>query len=469
MRKTFGAVLVLFLMFSFAACGAPAQESIQTTAASAAVSVSTSAAAASSVPDKTAGTAAENTAKTEPAPALVEFSDPVLESKVRKAINKPEGGITVTEAEAVTDLNVSNLHYPKDEWDKVPDSDKIHDISALAYFPNLVSLDIALNAIEDISVLASLTKLEKLEAPMNRIKDISAIAGLTSLRHAVFWNNEIADISPVQNLTELEVLSFFQNRVHDIGALGGLKKLTTLELRDNYIVDFRAILDILPNLTEKDFDAILPTDPIVFSDPVLEKRVRAAMNKPDGDITAAEALEVTVLSLGNEWQESIPADTQITDISSLKYFAKLGKLELFFHNITDISVLSYMPELFILDLNGNVDIHDISPLSNLSNMKMLNLSGLRCEDMSPLASLSRLEWLSISYTFVKDIGPLAGLTSLMALYMENVIVNDFTPISKLKKLTTLYIPSASDEKSAPDLSPLKDIYPQLTDKNFELK
>ena len=45
-----------------------------------------------------------------------------------------------------------------------------------------------------------------------------------------------------------------------------------------------------------------PTWTVEFTDPTLEAMVRAAMCKPDGDITLADAEDVTVLSLSYEWQ-----------------------------------------------------------------------------------------------------------------------------------------------------------------------
>lgn len=46
-----------------------------------------------------------------------------------------------------------------------------------------------------------------------------------------------------------------------------------------------------------------PTWTVEFTDPTLEAMVRAAMCKPDGDITLAEAEVVTELKLGVDWQQ----------------------------------------------------------------------------------------------------------------------------------------------------------------------
>ena len=49
-----------------------------------------------------------------------------------------------------------------------------------------------------------------------------------------------------------------------------------------------------------------PTRTVEFTDPTLEAMVRAAMCKPDGDITLADAEAVTALNLSYEWQRLLP-------------------------------------------------------------------------------------------------------------------------------------------------------------------
>ncbi|MPM48742.1 Internalin-A [bioreactor metagenome] len=402
----------------------------------------------------------ENTPVASVSDKAIEFADVNLERMIRAQLQKPEGDITISDAEAVTELHLNQA-------EDAPDSEKIQDISPLKYFKNVKKLDIFNNMIKDISVLSNLSNLEELEAPKNRITDISALSGLTNLRHAVFWQNQISDLKPVAGLTNLEVFSVTDNRVTDVSPLKDLTKLSCLELRGNYIIDFSPITDILQNITVTDgFQVIQPEDKIFFSDPVLEERVRETINKPTGDITVADALKVTELDLPNEWQENIPYEMQIHDISPLMYFCNLFKLSLPNHAISDISAVSYMPNLSILDLNDSRE-YDLSPVSNLHNLKMLNISGWRGSDLSPLSELTQLDELNISYTQVVNIEPLAGLSNLNALFAEAPI-KDFTPISKLKNLKSLYVMAAFEDKYNPDLSPLKDIYPNLTNKNFEM-
>jgi internalin A len=209
----------------------------------------------------------------EPTPAVVVFTDEVLEEKVRAAMNKPSGDITLAEAEAVTELDLSI-----EPGKPLP---RIKDISALIYFTNLTTLKLAwsFNSNEaevDISPLAGLTKLIALYINSNGITDISALAGLTDMLDLKIWGNKITDISALSGMTMMEDLWMQGNQITDISALSGMTdlswlymdenqitdvtplagktKLTNLKLAGNPIEDLSPLAEIYPNLTEKDFE-----------------------------------------------------------------------------------------------------------------------------------------------------------------------------------------------------------------------
>lgn len=63
----------------------------------------------------------------------IDFGDDTLEALVRAAIDKPEGEITVADAEQITQLELSQQGID-------PEQPYIHDLSALRYFTNLTYL-----------------------------------------------------------------------------------------------------------------------------------------------------------------------------------------------------------------------------------------------------------------------------------------------------------------------------------------
>ena len=158
-------------------------------------------------------------------------------------------------------------------------------------------------------------------------------------------------------------------------------------------MDYSVLKDIYPNLTEKDFEPVAEPQPISFNDAVLEQKIREALNLPSGDITMADTRSLTALSIGNQWQESIPDEIAVKNIDALKYFPNLEKLEMQNNGIYSITTLRIMKNLTILDLSNN-PVRDIHALASFSNLKQLNLSGslVNAEELASLAGLTNLDW-----------------------------------------------------------------------------
>lgn len=468
MKRFFALALVALLSFSFA-CASPAAQSEPASAAT---------------PASEPEAAAPQTEEIDPN-TVIEFQDDALESGIRNALNKPEGDILVSDALAVTELN---LEMDGGDW-SIP---RIQNLDALKYFKNLTYLNLGW-ALQnggrgvDLSPLSGLTQLNDLQLPCTDINDLSPLSTLVNLSFLSIWGcrtitdisalsemkrlyslqihgNYISDLGPLSGLSELGVLTAQENVIQDVSALSGCTKLTTLFLSNNLISDYTPLAGMYSNLEEKDFSLEDVPQPIDFQDPVLEQKVREALGIPEGDITFLQTKDITDLQLGNPWAETIPEEIKIKEIGALKCFPNLFNLSLNFNGVSQLDVLRAMPNLGMLDLNGN-PVQNIQAIASCTKLSWLNLSGCLMEDLSALAGLSELESLLLSYSpCIKDLEPLAALTSLKELRLENVLL-DLTPVSGLTNLKTLYI--AQDENL--DLSPLAEIYPNLTDKNFEMQ
>ena len=208
---------------------------------------------------------------------VIAFDDAALETYVRAAIGKPEGDITVADAQAVTELELSQMGVDKNQ-------PYIHNLTALKYFTNLTYLGLGYavqnaddpTAPVDISPLAGLTKLESLQMGGLVIDDLSAVAnlkslisltvfngeqaldltplaGLTSLEALTLRNNEITDISALKGLTNLRYLDLEGNQITDVTPLAGLTNMNRLFLSNNPVTDFTPLAEIRANLEEWDF------------------------------------------------------------------------------------------------------------------------------------------------------------------------------------------------------------------------
>ena len=107
------------------------------------------------------------------------------------------------------------------------------------------------------------------------------------------------------------------------------------------------------------------------------------------------------------------------DAEALKYCTKVKYLDVGHNEIlTDISFVSYMPELEAAVLAMN-NIADLSPLASCKKLEYLEIqTNARITDLSPLASCTELEHLNIANCRnFSDITPLFGLNKLKRLWL----------------------------------------------------
>lgn len=193
----------------------------------------------------------------------VVFDNALLEARVRTAMNRPDGAITVADAEAVTELDLSN------ESPGAPENERLTEIGALVRFTNLRSLMLDWNNVDDISPLSGLTQLETLHLNGNEdIQDFSPLKGLTGMKDIMlvgcpitgvnvqacdgmtslvsFWveSTQLHDISIVGRFTDLERLVLLNCRIRDISPLKQLKHLTYADLKQNPIEDLTPLLEL---------------------------------------------------------------------------------------------------------------------------------------------------------------------------------------------------------------------------------
>ncbi len=278
MKRVVRMILAGALALSLAACGTPL--AVETPVPTAAPTVAPTA-------DPTPEPLAE---------PVVEFTDDALEDMVREAMGKPEGDITVAEAEAVERFDF-RVQDPSSS-----STPRIKDISALQYFKNLQSLDLSYHQIEDLAPLAGMKNLFALYYfDARSVKDFSALSELTGMMDLIissdsFTNADmqrlvgmtkmemlwiqggkeltdisivtnfknlqrlniefsgVTDLSPAAGLTSLVEVSLRGSDVSDVSPLKDLVNLKSLYLEDCPVTDYSPLADIYPNLENKDFE-----------------------------------------------------------------------------------------------------------------------------------------------------------------------------------------------------------------------
>ena len=121
---------------------------------------------------------------------------------------------------------------------------------------------------------------------------------------------------------------------------------------------------------------------------------------------------------------------------SINEQGQITSLNLSKNNLTDISFLSNLVDVEILDIRDN-NITDISPVSNMLKLRQLVLDKNLILDISPLANLTNLTTLFFDNNKVSDISPLQNLTQLTTLWFNHNFVTDISPLSNLHQLKEL--------------------------------
>ena len=230
MKKLISMLMLLVLVCSLSACstGAKPTEATDVTA--------TPEASATPAPTPTE------------APEAIVFFDPYFEDAVRTALNKPEGDITVPEAQEVTVLDLRNA-----DWDAMnAENGGIKDISDLKYFPNLKELHLDFNDFHDISPVSALTNLTILSFNGVSLTDLTPLSSLTKLVQLSFnwgYNPEgsfpaVDTLDFMKGMKDLEILEARQQGIKDISALAELPKLWSVFIEGNLITDISPLANI---------------------------------------------------------------------------------------------------------------------------------------------------------------------------------------------------------------------------------
>jgi Leucine-rich repeat (LRR) protein len=190
-----------------------------------------------------------------------------------------------------------------------------------------------------------------------------------------------------------------------------------------------------------------------FPDPVLEQAVRDEIGRPFGFITKSDLARVTHLEVGF-------GHGQISQLEGIENCTGLEELLLGAHwDLVNITPLANLTHLKILQIS-NCAINDISPLSTLSQLTHLILNHNEITDVGPLSNLASLSVLQIHYNTIENINPLANLINLTELDLEGNNVTDISALSSLSKLTSLTLNSnpCSDMTALSHLSELRTLF-----------
>ena len=305
----------------------------------------------------------------------------VTEAEIKTLTSLGAGGDVLTGLEKATNLTTLYLYG------------RITNLSALSRLTNLTSLYLG-SSITDISTLPSLTNLTTLYLESN-ITDISTLPSLTNLT-TLYLYGRITNLSALSRLTNLTTL--YLGDITDISTLPSLTNLTTLDMGFPFgWTRTCQLTGTLPGAwSEPGTWSELPNAPRILNLSALSRLTNLTSLNLNGrspsDISALAGLtKLTHLYLRSVYvdhtagtslgQTAIYRDHQTVDCGSLPDI---------YNFIPNISALSGLTNLTVLDLTGTF-VEDLSPLA--SN------TGLGTGDRVSLANNNRLSYPSI-YTHI---------------------------------------------------------------------
>jgi Leucine-rich repeat (LRR) protein len=140
--------------------------------------------------------------------------------------------------------------------------------------------------------------------------------------------------------------------------------------------------------------------------------------------------------------DTIP--TNVSEVySRLKQFTKTPEINISYKfQFIDLEPLSELTELKLIDCSNTL-IADLSPLRNLNQLDAIYFSGTQVFDLTPLQYSVNIKEIYCFNTLIDNLNVLAGFKQLEKLYCFNTRIATFDPISEM---TTLQSIRASNTK-----------------------
>lgn len=304
----------------------------------------------------------------------------------------------------------------------------ITSLEALTRMPNLTEVRANHTQIQSLAPLARLKKLLLFECAHTPISDLLPLMDLQELKFLDVQHTAVSNLSPLSQLKNLRQLNCDDTPVEDLSPLSGLESLDTVYCDNTQVT--------IGNVRELSSNAL-----IVFQSGDLETwwaRLPAAWKKVFqehvrmGDHPSREKLnEVAGLRTLN-----ISGNREITNLSPLKKLYRLSELSVEDTRVSSLAPVADLSTLKILKCSRS-PVADLDPLRFHKNLRMLNIENTPVEDLEPLTNLTDMEDIVCAGTQVKDLKPLEGMGKLVSLDISNTGVRSLKPLELLSELRSL--------------------------------
>ena len=305
------------------------------------------------------------------------IKDPYLDNGLKMILNKAQD-----EELTVSDLEeLTVVDLP---------SSGIRSLSGLEYAVHLTHLRIPYNQVEDLSPLKDMTTLREVDITNNYVSSIDPLEKNTEMGRLIVSNNAITSLRVTSNFPRLHTLYAGGNQITSLDGLSGAASLRTLDIN---------------------FNKVESVEPLV---------------------------NMTTLV------ELLASSNQIKNIFVLTKLPNLQILDLNRNGITDASYINDLPKSIVslkLGYNPFSNINELQNISHLTNLEILDLSGLKLKSLTPFQDLQQLTHLNVSDNQISSLGPLADLRSLTDLDVSKNQIFNLTPLQQMNNIQSLNLSS----------------------------
>ena len=216
---------------------------------------------------------------------------------------------------------------------------------------------------------------------------------------------------------------------------------------------------------------------VSFEEPLIEQAVRLSLDKTaDEPILEEDLLSVNALyifgdqAVGNGEAYEKEHGRMVTEganlrnggiqsLNDLKQMRHLKFLHIALQDITDLSALSDLTALEVIDLIHN-PIESVSPLASVSSLRDLSVYDSRVSDFTALSSCHYLENIDAGGSRVTSMQAFSGLKNLKQLMLRQTSLESLQGIESLVDLERIGFSSVEDHDLTPlvALPRLKEVY-----------
>ncbi|CAL6008962.1 leucine-rich_repeat domain-containing protein [Hexamita inflata] len=306
------------------------------------------------------------------------------------------------------------------------------NISILKQLIYLKQLDVSHNKIQRLNFLANL-QLEKLDASENQLQEINDISNQTKLIFLRLSRNKLKNTADISQMDQLEALDLSQNNIQCIIGLRASTKLKYLQLQNNNLTIFLAESNFIYELKNLKHDFI---ESIYCQKQLTNEDHEYYVRSTNSNISLQQLIDQMQDQIMVNIHKDKIEDQQlfIMDDSELKTFKFTDAFDLKELRFIDCENISFsrtptkIKKLIIHSSQWNIQLKYLNGIEQMTQLEDLDLGRNNISDISPLKNLKNLYILRLDQNNISDISPLQELKNLtnLVLIFNNII--DFSAL-----------------------------------------